>query len=89
MTAPTEQTAALGREEAAAKVAEIFDMIAGIPAEEITPDRRLADDLAIDSLTMIEIAVTIQDELTVSVADDKLKELRTIGDIIDLVVAPR
>jgi acyl carrier protein len=38
---------------------------------------------------MMELAVTIQDELQVSVSDDKIKDLRTVGDIVDLVAAAR
>ncbi|MCX5245577.1 acyl carrier protein [Streptomyces sp. NBC_00201] len=85
MTIPAEQAKPLTREEATTKVAEIFELIAAIPATDLTPDRGLVDDLGIDSLTMMEIAVTIQDELQVSVSDDKIKDLRTVGDIIDLV----
>jgi acyl carrier protein len=42
-----------------------------------------------DSLTTIELAVTIQDEFDIEVADDKLKELKTIQDIVDLVHSSR
>ncbi|ALV34979.1 acyl carrier protein [Streptomyces sp. CdTB01] len=89
MTLPAEQAKPLTKEEATTKVAEIFELIAAIPAAELTPERGLVDDLGIDSLTMMELAVTIQDELQVSVSDDKIKDLRTVGDIIDLVAAAK
>jgi acyl carrier protein len=69
------------------KIAEIFELIAGIPVADVLPEKDLKDDLNIDSLTMIELAVTIQDEFGVSVSDDKIKELRTVGHIFDLVNA--
>ncbi|MGH3249390.1 MAG: phosphopantetheine-binding protein [Trebonia sp.] len=33
----------------------------------------------------MELAVTIQDEFNIDIADDKLKELKTIQDIVDLI----
>lgn len=42
---------------------------------------RLAEDLGIDSLTLMQIAVLIEDVLAVTTSDDELRQLRTIGDI--------
>ncbi len=69
------------------RVTAIFTQITGIPAEDIARDKRLSSDLQIDSLTLIEVAVSIQDELSIDVPDENLKDLSTVGDVIDLVVA--
>lgn len=42
---------------------------------------RLVEDLGLDSLTMIEISMTLEDVLEVSLSDEKLRQLRTLGDI--------
>jgi acyl carrier protein len=65
---------------------EVFEQITGLPASAFQRDRRLSEDLQVDSLTMIELAVAIQDELDVAVADESIKSLVTVGDVIDLVV---
>ena len=44
---------------------EIIEEIAGVPAEEVTPSKSFADDLDIDSLSMVEIAVAAQDKFGV------------------------
>jgi acyl carrier protein len=67
------------------RVTSLISEITDIPKAELLPDKRLAADLEIDSLTTIELAVTIQDEFNIEVADEKLKELKTIEDIIDLI----
>jgi acyl carrier protein len=54
---------------------------------QLERDKKLKDDLDIDSLTLIELAVTIQDELEVTVPDEQLQGLETVGDIVDLVNA--
>jgi acyl carrier protein len=66
-------------------IAELTD----IPKAELLPDKQLAADLEMDSLTTIELAVTIQDEFDIEVADDKLKELKTIQDIVNLIDSSR
>jgi acyl carrier protein len=63
----------------------ILTEIAGVPAEEVQPDRTLVDDLAIDSLTLVEVAAAVQDEFNVEVPDEGLKDLKTIGDVVALV----
>jgi acyl carrier protein len=66
-------------------LAEIIDEIAGVPADEVTPEKTFVDDLDIDSLSMVEIAVAAQDKFGVEIPDDQLKDLKTVQDVIDYV----
>jgi acyl carrier protein len=66
-------------------LAEIIDEIAGVPADEVTPDKTFVDDLDIDSLSMVEIAVAAQDKFGVEIPDDQLKDLKTVQDVINYV----
>jgi acyl carrier protein len=61
---------------------EIIEEIAGVPAEEVTPDKSFVDDLDIDSLSMVEIAVAAQDQFGVEIPDDELKNLKTVKDVV-------
>ncbi len=45
----------------------------------------VADDLDIDSLSMVEIAVAAQDKFGVEIPDDQLKDLKTVQDVVDYV----
>jgi acyl carrier protein len=76
---------ALNQEEILAGLSEIIDEIAGVPADEVTPDKTFVDDLDIDSLSMVEIAVAAQDKFGVEIPDDQLKDLKTVQDVIDYV----
>ena len=64
---------------------EIIDEVAGVPAEEVTPEKSFVDDLDIDSLSMVEIAVAAQDKFGVEIPDDQLKDLTTVQAVIDFV----
>ncbi|MDE1171177.1 MAG: phosphopantetheine-binding protein [Verrucomicrobium sp.] len=58
-----------------------------LPAEskvsmaETTNDTRLAEDLGIDSLTMLEIVLSIEEALGFRIEDSELRNIRTMGDV--------
>jgi acyl carrier protein len=68
-----------------AGLGEIIDEIAGVPADQVTPDKNFVDDLDIDSLSMVEIAVAAQDKFGVEIPDDELKNLKTVQDVVNFV----
>ena len=72
-------------QEILAGLADIIDEIAGVPADEVTPDKNFVDDLDIDSLSMVEIAVAAQDKFGVEIPDEQLKDLKTVQDVVNFV----
>jgi acyl carrier protein len=76
---------AMTEQEILAGLGEIIDEIAGVPAETVTPGKRFVDDLDIDSLSMVEIAVAAQDKFGVEIPDERLKDLKTVQDVINYV----
>jgi acyl carrier protein len=73
-------------QEILAGLGEIVEEIAGVPADEVTPSKSFVDDLDIDSLSMVEIAVAAQDKFGVEIPDDQLKDLATVQDVVTFVV---
>src|SRR5262249_17394798 len=76
---------AMNETEILTGLGEIIDEVAGVPADQVTPDKSFVDDLDIDSLSMVEIAVAAQDKFGVEIPDDQLKNLKTVQDVIDYV----
>ena len=72
-------------QEILAGLGEIIEEIAGVPADEVTPSKSFVDDLDIDSLSMVEIAVAAQDTFGVEIPDDQLKDLTTVQDVVNFV----
>ena len=72
-------------QEILAGLAEIIDEIAGVPADEVTPEKNFVEDLDIDSLSMVEIAVAAQDKFGVEIPDEQLKDLKTVQDVVTFV----
>jgi acyl carrier protein len=48
---------------------------------------RLVEDLAIDSLTMLEIVFLAEEVLQVTIDNDELRPFRTVGDVKQFIVA--
>ena len=73
---------AASQEEIIAGLAEIIEEVTGIEPSEVTPEKSFVDDLDIDSLSMVEIAVQTEDKYGVKIPDEDLAGLRTVGDVV-------
>jgi acyl carrier protein len=73
---------ALSDQEILSGLGSIIEEIAGVPAADVTPEKSFVDDLDIDSLSMVEIAVAAQDQFGVEIPDDELKNLKTVKDVV-------
>lgn len=72
-------------EEILGGLAEIVNEVAGVETSEIALEKSFVDDLDIDSLSMVEIAVQVEDRFGVKVPDEELANLKTVGDAVDYV----
>ncbi|MDV8001931.1 meromycolate extension acyl carrier protein AcpM [Rhodococcus sp. IEGM 1408] len=66
-------------------LAEIVEEVTGIEPSEVTPEKSFVDDLDIDSLSMVEIAVQCEDRYGVEIPDEDLAGLRTVGDVVEYI----
>ncbi|MBB0993878.1 acyl carrier protein [Dietzia sp. SLG510A3-3B2-2] len=71
--------------EMIAGLAEIVEEVTGIEPSEVTPEKSFVDDLDIDSLSMVEIAVQTEDRYGVEIPDEDLAKLRTVQDAVDYI----
>jgi acyl carrier protein len=68
-------------EELAAILAEVAD----VDPEEVSREKSFVDDLDVDSLSMVEVAMAVEDKFNAKIPDDKLSELKTVGDAVDYI----
>ncbi len=70
----------------------IFDEVKEILADqleineddiEITSD--LFDDLGADSLDMIDVAMTVEDQYSIELPDDAIRTLKTVEDLVSYI----
>jgi len=65
----------------------VRDAVANVlnkPASEITPDTTFRDDLGADSLDVVEIVMSIEEALDISIPDEDLESIVTVQDAVDL-----
>jgi acyl carrier protein len=84
--------APLDRETVAALVCEQLAEILDLDPDTVTPDARIREDLDADDFALIDLADAVEAELGermvgARIDDEDLLELRTVGDVVDCLVA--
>jgi len=64
---------------------EIVNEIAGVPLADIQPEKSFTDDLDVDSLSMVEVVVAAEEKFGVTIPDDEVKNLKTVGDAVSFI----
>ena len=57
----------------------------GVDAAKIVPNAKITDDLGIDSLTKVELALAMEDSFGFYLTDSELEPIVTVGDIVTLI----
>ncbi|NKX93104.1 acyl carrier protein [Sanguibacter hominis ATCC BAA-789] len=71
--------------EVLAGLAEIVAEETGLPADTVTAEKSFTDDLDIDSLSMMTIVTHAEDKFGVTIPDDEVKNLTTVGDAVSFI----
>ncbi len=53
--------------------------------DRVTMESNLIGDLGADSLDVIDLAMSIEDEFDIEVPDDEIEKIKTVGDIVRFV----
>lgn len=67
------------------KIIEIVAEKLNVDSDDISLDTSFVDDLQADSLDMVELVMCLEDELGFKVDDDKLEEIKTVKDVLNLI----
>lgn len=67
------------------KVKSLLAEQLNIKAETITAESKIVDDLGADSLDVVELLMTLEDEFGVAVSDEEAVQIKTVGDIVKIL----
>ena len=56
-----------------------------VDEEEIKPEAKLNEDLGIDSLAAVELALELENEFDIRIEDEELAKLVTVQDVMDII----
>lgn len=72
---------------------EVFEKLRGIIVEQLGVEEELVkreatfvDDLAADSLDIVELVMGIEEEFEIQIPDSDAEKIVTVGDVVDYIV---
>ncbi len=70
----------------------VFEKMKNILAEQldadidsITLETDIQEDLGADSLDVVEMLMSIEDEFEIEIPDEKIESLKTVGQVVDYI----
>ena len=73
------------KEEILAGLAEIVNEETGVAVEDVQLDKSFTEDLDIDSISMMTIVVNAEEKFEVTIPDEEVKNLKTVGDAVEFI----
>ncbi len=67
------------------KVKELISKQLNRSIDEVTSDKEIVKDLGADSLDVVEMLMSLEEEFNISVPEEDAVNIKTVGDIINLI----
>ena len=67
------------------KVTEIIANQLSVSADKIKEETNIAEELGADSLDLVEILMSLEDEFGISIPDEAIPTIKTIKDIVEFI----
>lgn len=67
------------------KLREIICSQFKVDEGEVTPETTLRDELGADSLDLVDLAMSIEDEFEIEVPDSALEKFNTVEDVVNYI----
>jgi acyl carrier protein len=68
------------------QLTEVAKDVLGVDPAFVTETSSFKDDLGADSLDLVEVVMALEERFSISVPEDKLDGITTVGEAIDLVI---
>jgi len=78
---------ALTQDEVLAGIRDIVVEVAGIDGALVSLEKKFADDLDVDSLSMVEVIVAAEEKFSVKIPDDEVTKMAPVADAVNFIVA--
>lgn len=75
----------MAKEEVFDKLKELVVDQLGVEEDEVTMEASMQDDLGADSLDLVDLVMSVEEEFGVKVADEDLENIKTVGDIVNYI----
>jgi len=58
-----------------------------VDAEQVQEDKSFVDDLKVDSLSLVEMTMDLEDHFGIELPEEELVDVKTIGAFVDVIHA--
>ena len=72
-------------EEIEGRVRKILAENLSVPQDDITMESRFQEDLDADSLDLVEAVLALEEEFGVSIPEEEMEGVKTVGEAVNLV----
>jgi len=72
-------------QEVITKIAEVLSIDKNIDKKQVNLDSRFEEDLKVDSLTLVELVMALEEKYNLDIPEDKSKNMKTVKDIVNYV----
>ena len=69
------------------KVRELLANQLNVEDAKVTLDANIATDLGADSLDVFEILMGLEEEFNITIPDEKVNDIKTVGDLVGFIDA--
>lgn len=67
------------------RIKELIEEEMNIPADTVTLESKIAEDLGADSIDAIELIMGIEEEFDIEISDDEAMTIKTVGDLVNVI----
>lgn len=67
------------------KVKSIIIEQLDVDDDKITPEANIQDDLGADSLDVVDLVMSFEEEFDIEIPDDQVENIKTVGDIVKFI----
>lgn len=67
------------------KIQKIIAEEMNLKVEDVKPESRFVEDLAADSLDVIQIVLKLEEEFDIEIPDDAVEQILTVQDAVDQI----
>ena len=75
------------REEALSALREVAVEVLSVEPDQVTEEARFKEDLDADSLDLVELVMGLEERFDISVPEEDLENVGTVGQAVDLVLS--
>lgn len=67
------------------KITEILVDQLDIDEDKVNADASITDDLGADSLDVVDLIMSLEEEFNIEIPDEEVENIKTVGDIVKYI----